>query len=359
MNARMTLIGMENALNLQTVSKSLSDSWTIPSANAFDGDTLLSTIIMKGGQFEPLWTNPDFYYMMTTQWWKKWYPTFEKWATVLEKEYEPLWDRNGFEDILDHEETSGTLDTSTTGSTTDNETTAGGKTSQEKMDDDTTYGKSGSTHDEAEGKNIYNKLNASETNDTESAESRKNAVSASSDKEHSVVDNDGTNSQTTTNSVSAFDSSDWQNHDKSVMSGSHSDDTTTDTNKNSNTSSSEENNSSAEKTSQMNGSESGNGTNSQNVNGTYNEIGNGTDDRTTDYTENTNGMRSAVGASTGTVDTDTTGKKDYSHTLHSWGNWGISQTSQKLLQSELETRYWNIYDHMSDIFLDEMAVRVY
>lgn len=359
MNARTTLVGMENWLNQMATPKSLKDKWVIEGSNAFSSETLLSTIMMKGAQFEPLWTSPDFYYTMTEQWWKKWYPTFSKWTSVLEKEYEPLWDRNGFEDIVDHTEESGTLDTSTTGSTTDNETTAGGKTSQEKVDDDTTYGKSGSTHDEAEGENTYNKINSAETSENESASGHKNAVGSSTDKEHSVVDADGTNGQTTTNSVSAFDSSDWQNHDKSVISGSTTNDTTTDVTKNSNTSSSEASESSAEKNSQMNGAESGNGESSQKANGTYNEIGNGTDDRTTDYSENTNGVRSAVGASTGTVDTDTTGKKDYSHTLHSWGNWGISQTSQKLLMAELEARYWNIYDHISDIFLDEMAVRVY
>lgn len=203
--------------------RSLTDPWELEGTHDFSAETLLATIMMKGAQLEPLWSDPVFFYRMNNQWWLKWKGTFEAWCTVLEKEYEPLWDRNSFEDIIDHETSAGTLDTNTTGK--------------------------------------------------------------------EVVDDDTTGHSNTENKVSAFDSNTYQPHDTSSTSTS------------------------------------------------------GTDDRTTN--------------TTGKIDTDTSGVRDYTHSLHTWGNAGISMTSQKLLKQELEVRYWNIYNVIADIFLDELAVRVF
>lgn len=240
MHARMTLVGMENLLNAtEDTSRSLKDPWELTDVD-FNAETLLSAIMIKGAQFEPLFTDPIFFYNMNQQWWNKWKHTFQKWMEVLEKDYEPLWDREGWEEIADHTDRKGTLDATTTG--------------HEVVDDDTT-----------------------------------NTATVTSN----TLEN-------TVNKVSAYDAGD------NLVVHDATDDTTANTT-------------------------------------TSNAAG--TDDRTTDQR--------------GTVDQDTTGEEDYSHHLHSWGNWGISQTVQKLRNAELETQYWNIYEHMSDIFLDEMTVRVF
>lgn len=240
MNARMTIIGTELALNHN--EKSITDSWSLYNEN-FDKEVLLATIIQKGGTFEPLYSDPDYFRMMSEMWWKKWTRTFQKWFDVLDEEYEPLWDRNGFEEV--HEDTTDILD------------------------NDTTYEKSGLT------KEIMD-----------------------DDYTRDVVTN--TNS-TTENTVSAFDSSSYQPHDKSEFES----------------------------------------------NTTENTVG--ADDRTT------NVEMSEQGSGT----SDSNNDRDFDRTYHSWGNWGISQTSQKLLESELKVQYWNAYIHISDIFFDELCVRVY
>ena len=285
-------------LNSMETPKSLTDAWVFDGdseVQGFDKDTLLSTIMLKGMSFEPVFTDPRFYYLMNGQWWNKWKPVFDKWFVASEKEYEPLWDRNGYETV--HEDTSdvGTNDTATTDRETIDRDTTGNKTSQEVMDDDTTYSKSGSSHEVVD-------------NDTTGSSST-------------------TNSSTTTNSVSAFDSNTYQPHDQSTTNGNSStttsgtDDTTTDV--------------------------------------TWSEQGSGTDDKTTDYTENTTGTEDVVTNKTGSIDNDTTNDRDFDRDYHSWGNWGISQTSQKLLKSEYEVRYWNLYEHMADIFIDEMTIGVF
>jgi len=275
--------------------KSLTDAWVLDNTE-FDAETLLSTIMNKGMSFEPLYSDPRFFYMMNTQWWKKWKPVFEKWFYAATYDYEPLWDRNGYETV--HEDTAdvGTNDTSTSGRRTVDNDTTGSKTSKETMDDDTT---------------------SSNTSQTVEQESGKDKTTHDSDKD--------TDSTTT---VSAFNSSNYQ-PDNNV----HTDEIL----------------------------------NSENTETTYGkktqtdvtESGTGTDNRTTDYTETTKGTDDTTEVTSGTVDNDTTNDRDFDRDYHSWGNWGISQTSQKLMMSEFEVRYWNLYEHIADIFCDEMLIGVF
>lgn len=250
--------------------RSLTDSWEFSESSevqGFDKDTLLNTIMLKGMSFEPLFTDPRFFYKMNDAWWKKWQGVFEKWFIVLEKEYEPLWDRNGFEEV--HEDT---VDVGTNDTVTAN---------TEVSDNDTTYAKSGS--------------------------------------ETEVMDDDTTDTKTTTtnstteNQVSAYDATDYQAHDKTIIGATET--------------------------------ENGSGTDDRTTTKNWSESGNGTDDTTKTFN--------------GTVDNDSSNDRDFDRQYHSWGNWGISQTSQKLLMSELETRYWNVYEHIADIFVDEMTVGVF
>jgi hypothetical protein len=276
--------------------KSLMDAWTLSEeVEGFSAETLLSTIMLKGMSFEPIFTDPRFYYIMNEQWWNKWKPVFDKWFIACEKEYEPLWDRNGYETV--HEDTydEGTLDTATTGNEVVDRDTTGSKNTREVVDDDTTYSKSGTSQEVVD-------------DDTTGSSST-------------------TNSSTTTNTVSAFDSNTYQPHDKSDVSGSSS--TTT------------------------------SGTDDKTTDVTWSESGSGTDDKTTVGTEGTTGTEDVTTNTSGSVDTDTTNDRDFDRDYHSWGNWGISQTSQKLLKSEYEVRYWNLYEHMADIFVDEMTIGVF
>ena len=276
--------------------KSLTDAWELSDdVEGFDADTLLSTIMMKGMSFEPVFTDPQFYYLINTQWWNKWKATFDKWFIASEKEYEPLWDRNGYETVHEDTTDTGTLDTATSDTEVVDRDTTGSKNTREVVDDDTTYSKSGTSTEVVD-------------DDTTGSSST-------------------TNSSTTTNTVSAFDSTSYQPHDKSETSGSSS--TTT------------------------------SGTDDQTTTVNWSESGSGTDDKTTVGTEGTTGTEDVTTTKNGSVDTDTSNDKDFDRDYHSWGNWGISQTSQKLLKSEYEVRYWNLYEHMADIFIDEMTIGVY
>lgn len=63
--------------------------------------------------------------------------------------------------------------------------------------------------------------------------------------------------------------------------------------------------------------------------------------------------------SEGTSDTVHEGEVSRQHALHHWGNAGISTTAQKLMEQEFRIRAFDIYEHMADIFIDELCVRVF
>ena len=226
----------------------LSTTHTLP----FDAEVLRDSIMLKGGELGVTFNNIATYYKQCMWWWNKWKPTFQKWWEVEEEWYEPLWDRDGRRKT--HEDTS---DTGT------NDTVEG---STEVMDDDTTYSKSGTKTE--------------------------------------VMDDDVTNHSVTENTVSAYDQSTYQPHDKSETTGQGTDDRTTTT--------------------------------------TWSESGSGTDDRTTTFNK--------------TIDNDTTGDRDFDHYSHEYGNWGISMFSAKLYSEQYERRYkYNPYELMTDVFLNEMT----
>lgn len=158
MHARMTLMGIEMALNHD--DKSIMDACSITNEN-FNRDDLLAAIISKGATFEALYADPDYFYYAVGYFWGRWSRTFNEWFNAFDIEYKPLdnYDR--------HEETTDITDDA--GSETRSET-------------------SSSTHDA----NNTGTLNSTTNEDSE------------------------TNAE---NKVSAFDGNDYVPHDKSDTTG--------------------------------------------------------------------------------------------------------------------------------------------
>lgn len=361
MNARITLVGMNNEVKAVT-GHEINSTWGV-SSESYDNDVMLETIIRKGGRFEPLYTDPIYFDAQCAIFWRKWYRTFDKWFTVFDKEYEPLWDRNGYEEI--HEDTfdKGTNDTitknkeviddDTTANSTevmDDDTTANSK---EVMDDDTTENSSEVMADETTA-------NSKEVIDDDTTENSTEVMADETTFGSTEVMDDDTTGHTE-NKVSAFDSSEYSPHDESDTRGT--DDRTTTTNSNGTDDRTTNKNSTG--TDDRTTTTTSTGTDDRNT--TKNSTG--TDDRTTTTTSTGTDDRTTTTNSTGTddrttnfdgnIDNDTTNDRDFDHTLHSWGNWGISQTSQKLLEQELKVQAWNIYDHIADIFCKELLITVF
>ena len=326
----------------ETQERSLKDPWELNGNLLFDPQVLLDTIMMKGGTLAPLYTNAATFYRMNNAWWNRHKLTFQKWWEVIDDEYTPLWDRDGFEETIDKT----TDDGSTTGNTTSTEVmdddTSKQSTTKEVMDDDTTLSET--------GKEVVDFTNKRTTSNTEVIDD----ASTSNTTTSSTADTATSNNSTTNNFVSAFDSGYdakgnpiYQPHDCSKTVESGSSETTSSVN--SNTTATDDRTTTTNGTdnlktdSKKDTTKNTTGTDDRTTDTTYNETG--TDDRTTTFNENT------AGTSENT--------RDYTHQHHSWGNWGITTTAQKLLEQELRIRAFDIYDHMADFFIDELCVRLY
>ena len=326
----------------ETQERSLKDPWELNGDLLFDSQVLLDTIMMKGGTLAPLYANAATFYRMNNAWWNRHKLTFQKWWEVIDDEYTPLWDRDGFEETIDKT----TDDGSTTGNTTSTEVmdddTSKQSTTKEVMNDDTTLSETGKETFDSTDKRTISNTEVIDDNSTSNTTTSSTADTATS------------NNSTTNNFVSAFDSGYdakgnpiYQPHDCSKTVESGSSETTSSVN--SNTTATDDRTTTTNGTdnlktdSKKDTTKNTTGTDDRTTDTTYNETG--TDDRTTTFNENT------AGTSENT--------RDYTHQHHSWGNWGITTTAQKLLEQELRIRAFDIYDHMADFFLDELCVRVY
>lgn len=102
--AKITLIGMIEYL--ETMSDDLFFKLVLPAG--VNKDTLIGSIVMKGGEFPVLWANPYFVQNMIGVWSQKMQPTFDRWVKTLAIDYDPLHNYDRYEEYTDKENIDGT-----------------------------------------------------------------------------------------------------------------------------------------------------------------------------------------------------------------------------------------------------------
>ena len=312
MQGRTTLVGMEMYLNSQ--NKSITDDWLLDN-ETFNKDILLSTILLKGAKFEPLYSDPDYFNSVSSYWWLKWRRTFNNWFDVYDLEFNPLdnYDRR--------EETTDT--TSIKGKTNDKTTNQNNITTTNSNTTDT----DGTVKD---------------TNNIETTGIGKTTVSDESNKKNDTTTNTTTTDENkvvsdTTTTKSAFNAtSGYQPYGKVDV--------------NSNTSDTNKVNGTVSITDKTTDSNTTNTNNSNTVVDTENTIN----------TEKvvSKGSSSNIGNGTTIANGESEQETTYIHTSHILGNIGVT-TSTQMRDSYVKSELDNCYDHIADIFLDEMTVKVY
>lgn len=94
-SAKLTLIG------LYSFDNTLFDNLTLPTG--INKDTLIDTILLRGGEFETLYPDPVFMKYSIGAWSRKWNATLTRWINALSIEYNPLENYNRMEDWADSE----------------------------------------------------------------------------------------------------------------------------------------------------------------------------------------------------------------------------------------------------------------
>ena len=97
--SKITLIGMERFLNPE---HSVFENMVLP--EGIDKEVLVGSIILRCQEFELLFSDPEFMTAAVNVWSRKNYWTFDKWVKLLQKEYDPLYNKDYFEDIHDTHE---------------------------------------------------------------------------------------------------------------------------------------------------------------------------------------------------------------------------------------------------------------
>ena len=155
-SAKITLLAMNTFFN--NAGGDLFQGLTLPEGLA--KDTLTNNILLQGGEFEVLYSDPFFLQNAISIWADREQATFQRWVDALAIEYAPLenYDRHeDWTDTLDSDGTSrttGTNDTSTSGTVTTDVSAYDSTgyqpkekvTTAETIDNDTTENNT-STHD--------------------------------------------------------------------------------------------------------------------------------------------------------------------------------------------------------------------
>ena len=119
--AKLTLIGLYNNDN------TLFDALTLPAG--IDKTVLVNNILLRSGDFEVLYADPDFLKPAISLWGQKWSRTFEKWQKALAVEYDPLYNYDRREEWVTSEDEA----TATTGRSTDVGSTDAHSTSNDNV----------------------------------------------------------------------------------------------------------------------------------------------------------------------------------------------------------------------------------
>ena len=131
--AKITLIGFNNYY------ENLWDLLMVPSG--IDKQLLINTILLKGGEFEVLYSNPEFMKNMIGVWSGKWMHTMERWVKVLSINYDPLENYDRREEWLDVNNRTGKTDRNekATGYDTSTSSGSGNTTNQRSAFNDSDY----------------------------------------------------------------------------------------------------------------------------------------------------------------------------------------------------------------------------
>lgn len=118
MQAKMTLMGLhEYIYDADDNPDGLFTYLTVPE-DTFDRELLITTILLRGGEFEVLYPNPDFMRPLIGAWSAKWADTMSRWWTAFHAEYDPISNYDRHEEWTDTDSGSGSGTSSgTSGST--------------------------------------------------------------------------------------------------------------------------------------------------------------------------------------------------------------------------------------------------
>ena len=217
-SAKITTVGFYQYMN--AYNNDLFGLLNLPPG--IDKDTLINNILLRGGEFEVVYSNPDFYKSAIGLWSNKHYRTFEKWINALNIDYNPLENYDRMEEWTD----AGTR--TNTGTVSD----SGIRTNTGTVSDTGTRTNTGTVSDAG------SRTNTGTVSDTGSIINTGTQSTNTTGKDTFT----GSGNSTSTDEISAYNSASFQNDKKNTTNSSNSSETNT-TNRNTRTDNLSESNS--------------------------------------------------------------------------------------------------------------------
>ena len=165
-SAKITTVGFYQYMN--AYNNDLFGLLNLPPG--IDKDTLVNNILLRGGEFEVVYSNPDFYKSAIGLWSNKHYRTFEKWINALNIDYNPLENYDRMEEWSD---TGSRINTGTVSDSGSRKNT-GTQSTETEVNDNFKGSENSTSSDEISAynsnsfqndkKNTTNSSNSSETN---------------------------------------------------------------------------------------------------------------------------------------------------------------------------------------------------
>lgn len=134
-SAKITLIGFYNYMNAS--NDDLFALLHVPAG--IDKETLVNDILLKGGEFEVLYSNPELMKDYIGIWSKKYQRTFERWLKALSIDYNPLENYDRMEDWVDDNKRDTKRTESATGSDTSSSSGSGTNEGERSAFDSSSY----------------------------------------------------------------------------------------------------------------------------------------------------------------------------------------------------------------------------
>lgn len=321
-SATLTLMGMYHW------DDTLFEKMVLP--EGIDKDLLIQTLLLRGAEFEVLYSDPDFMKTAIGVWSNKWFRTFAEWLRGTQATWNPIHNYDRFEESKDdsHRKTDNKVSADFTDTRTPDLTETRTPDLTETRTPDLTETRTPDlTHERTD--DLTEERTPDVTNET-------------------TFDNTDTTSQTvdstTQHDVSAYDASGYVPSSKDTINNGSSNVAHTGT---------------------VTGTETGTDTTTHT--GTETTTETGTDTTTTTGTDTTTTTGTDTTTTSGTDSTRRAGTlsdqngNEYNTTLHGahiYGNIGVTQASD-MLRSFYDISAWNLYDHISDVFVNELLIPVY
>ena len=326
--AKITLIGMNDYDN------DLFHNLIFP--DGIDKDLFIDTLILKAGEFEVLYPNPDFMKRAIGVWSNKWYRTFAEWLRGTQATWNPIHNYDRFEESTDK-----------------NFKGYGSKVTANYNHDRTADLKDEQSFDDYKETRTYNDVKDEQTyedyKETDTYNNVKDEQSFTNYKEKTTYNNV---KDEHTQTVNATNQHDVSAYDSSSYSPAYKDTTNAGT-----TSDTRSGNEELEKMGTAQNERTGNETHEVSGSAANTKSGNETFEKDgLDIVAHTGTDKINV---SGTLSQTSGGESSRTkHGAHIYGNIGVTQASD-MLRSFYDISAWSLYDHMADTFTQELLIPVY